>query len=74
MKVHIDRFDAGPKVTRLMEYSEFRDLVLAAGGFSAFEATDTPLAARMYTQLCRDPEIIVTATGYPWKSVARKPE
>lgn len=72
--VHICSFEAGPRVTARTKYAEFRDLVLAAGGFSAFEATDTPLAARMYTQLCRDPEIIVTATGYPWKSVARKPE
>lgn len=70
--VHICSFEAGPRVTARTKYAEFRDAVLAAGKFSAFEATASPRVARLYDQLCRDPEVITERLGFPWTKVTRK--
>lgn len=69
MRAHICSFEAGPKVTRKTQYHEFRAAVLKAGKFSAFEATESPRAAALYDQLCRDKTVITEPVGFPWTKV-----
>lgn len=73
--VYVDSFEAGPTVTRKTQYANFREAVIRAGRFSAFEATANKYAAGLYTRLCRDPEVETDIScGYPWTLVRRKGE
>lgn len=67
--VHICTFQAVPTVNRKTKYEDLKAAVLAAGRFSAFEASDNRWSAGMYTRLCRDPDIEKVDLGYPWTGV-----
>ncbi len=72
---HVCSFTVCPTVTAKMPYEEFRSAVLRAGRFSAFEATETPRAAKMFTRLCADPWIDTDKScGYPWTRVKARLE
>ena len=65
--VHICSFEACPNVRPQTKYEAFRDAVLKAGRFSAFEATKGSLSAAMFDRLCRDPWIETDIScGFPW--------
>lgn len=65
-------FDAVGPVSGL-SYLEFKERVLAAGAFSALEATADSEAAKLYGRLERDPSVLVDRTGgFPWVKVGRR--
>jgi hypothetical protein len=75
--VHICSFtvlDDVPKSRRT--YPVVKDLVLKAGRFSVFEATESPAMARIFDRLVRDPEIETlhdeAGFGFPWTGVRRR--
>jgi len=69
-RVFIDSFESVPRPKAKTTYEEFRQSVLDAGKFSAFEATHTPRMAGLFTRLCRDPLIETdNSCGYPWTLV-----
>jgi hypothetical protein len=73
--VHICSFQATPDVTRRTTYEEVRAAALAAGRFSAFEATANARAASLFTRLCQDSSVETFDLGFPWTGVrARKAE
>ena len=59
---------------KTLTYENVKACVLKAGKFSAFEASQSQKHAYLFTQLCRDPELIVDnkAFGFPWTKVALK--
>jgi hypothetical protein len=67
----VDSFDAVELTAAdKRDYTLFRKKVLRAGRFSAFEAGANQTVAALYTQLCRDPEVVTDITGpYPWTQV-----
>ena len=68
--IHIDRFSVAdhlPKRTRT--YDAVKTVILEAGRFSTFEASDDP---GLFSQLLRDPEIEAVPMGYPWIGVRRR--
>ena len=65
-------FQSAPDVTSRTTYGVLRAAVLKAGRFSVFEATATPRAARLFTQLCQDPTLETSDMGYPWTGVREK--
>jgi hypothetical protein len=69
--LHICRFDsAGDLKGRSLTYDNVKRLVLAAGRFSIFEATETTKRAEIYTRLNHDPELVTDNTcPYPWIKV-----
>lgn len=74
MNVHICSFEAVDLPHgKALTYEVLKAAVLKAGRFSCFEATDTQLKARLFTQLCRDPEIETLQEehgfAYPWTGV-----
>lgn len=72
MSVTICQFDSGVKITAKTAYAKFKEEILKAGRFSVFEATDNARSARMFTTLCKDPEIETEIAGFPWTLVRRK--
>lgn len=67
--VHICSFQSADTVTRKTKYEDLKAVILAAGRFSTFEASENHQAARMFDRLERDPEIETFDLGYPWKGV-----
>lgn len=66
-------FDSAEHLTgKARTYEAVRDAVLAAGRFSCFEASSSPRNARLFTRLCKDPELETFDLGYPWTGVRRK--
>lgn len=74
--IHICHTEALPEelLTNKTTYDELKALVLEAGRFSCFEASSRPHIARLFDQLCKDPDIQTTDQGYPWTGVALKLE
>lgn len=71
--VHICCFEAVGPIRRRVTYEEFRERVLAAGRFSAFEATENQRTARLYDRLTRDPTVVFSQEcGFPWTTVRRR--
>jgi len=66
--IHICRFDStGDISNRKLTYSLVKSIVLEAGRYSIFEATDTPKRAKLFTMLGEDEEIVEDRTrDYPW--------
>jgi hypothetical protein len=52
-------------------YENVKAAVLKAGRFSCFDV-QTQKDAKIFTALCRDPELEVINLQYPWTSVVRK--
>jgi len=69
--VHICSFEAVPGIRKGMPYTEFREAVLSAGRFSAFEASDTKWKAALYDSLASDQSVVMgqEAISYPWTMV-----
>jgi len=70
--LYVCQFDSGFKITRRTKYEDFKAAILKAGRFSVFEATDTPKAAKLFTDLCKDPEVETVIDGFPWTTVKLK--
>lgn len=75
--IHVCRFDTtGDLVGKDRTYEKIKAVVLQAGRFSVFEATETRRNAALFTRLCRDPEleILRDADGFafPWTGVRRR--
>ncbi len=71
--VIVDRFDSAEHlVGRKRTYETVKAAVLEAGCFSCFEATASVKSARLFTRLCRDPELETWPMGYPWTGVRRR--
>jgi hypothetical protein len=57
----------GKKLT----YANVKASVLKSGRFSVFAATATDKHARIFTALCRDPELVTdNSCGFPWTKVS----
>jgi hypothetical protein len=52
-------------------YENIKSAVLDAGRFSCFDVV-TQKDCKIFTALCRDPDLEVTNLGYPWTEVKRK--
>ena len=72
--IFVCSFDsAGELRGKRRTYEAVKEAVLAAGRYSAFEASNTPRDAALFTRLDNDPDVIVTRLGYPWYGVKRAP-
>lgn len=60
---------AGDLRGRNLTYENVKRAVVAEGRFSSFEAGRSDVAARIYSRLHRDPELVVEPIGFPWVSV-----
>jgi hypothetical protein len=70
---HICRFDSAEHlVGKKRTYESVKAAVLEAGRFSTFEATANDKAARLFTRLCKDPELEIFELGFPWTGVRRR--
>jgi predicted kinase len=67
--IHACSFDSGIRRTN---YETLKADALKAGRFSVFEATSSQRAARLFTRLCRDPEVVTTPEHFPWTKVAKR--
>jgi hypothetical protein len=70
--ISICSFEAVGPIKTGLTYKNFKKKALKAGRFSVFEATDTDLAAKFYTRLCKDPEIVTETIGFPWTKVTKR--
>ncbi len=71
--LHICSFDAVGEIKRGTSYEDFKAMVLKAGRFSVFEASENPRTAKLYAKLCDDPAVeIDRSTPYPWTAVRVK--
>ncbi len=50
-------------------YATVKAAVLSVGRFSVFEATSNIKNARLFTRLCKDPEVEAFEMGFPWTGV-----
>lgn len=68
---HICQFDTTEHLRgKKRTYEAVKEAALAAGRFSAFEASDHP---HEFNRLVRDPEVVTDHTmGYPWIGIRRK--
>ncbi len=70
--IFLDRFDVVSDLRgKNRTYENIKAAVLAAGRFSCFDV-ETEKDGRMFTKLCRDPEIETFDMGYPWTGVRRR--
>ena len=68
--LHICSFEEVGPIKRGTSYEAFKAMVLIAGRFSVFEATEN---VWYYTKLCADPTVEVdNSTPYPWTAVRAK--
>jgi hypothetical protein len=76
MKVYIDSFSSTDLKGKSLTYENVKKQVLKAGRFSCFEASETPKHGKLFTQLCRDPEVEILKEDhgfhYPWTGVRLK--
>lgn len=73
--VHICNFSVTEDLRgKSLTYKNLKRVVLEAGRFSVFEATETQERARLFERLCKDPEIEIDIEefGYPWTAVRKK--
>jgi hypothetical protein len=71
-KVYLCRFDTVSDLRgKNRTYENIKTAVLAAGKFSCFDV-ETAKDGRMFTKLCRDPEIETFDMGYPWTGIRRR--
>lgn len=71
--LHVCRFDTAEHLTgKRRTYAAVKEAVLAAGRFSAFEASANAKSAAIFTRLCRDPDVETFDLGFPWTGVRRK--
>lgn len=71
--IHICQFDSAEHLRgRARTYDAVKAAVLAAGRFSCFEASASEANGRLFTLLCRDPELETFQLGFPWVGVRRK--
>ena len=72
-RVFVDCFDTVSDLRGTHRtYGNIKAAVLKAGKFSAFDVV-TKKDGKIFTALCRDPEIeIDNSMGYPWTGVKRK--
>lgn len=55
------------------DYEQVKAAVLEDGGYCAFDASDSPTSARIFTRIDNDPELSrSTDTPYPWVKVERR--
>jgi len=72
--VFLDRFDTVSDLRgKDRTYENIKAAVLEAGRFSCFDV-ETDKDGRLFTKLCKDPEIEVVHLGYPWTGVRLKSE
>lgn len=70
--IHLCRFDVVSDLRgKNRTYENIKKAVLAAGRFSVFDV-ETNKDGRMFTQLCKDPEIETFLLEYPWTGVKLK--
>ena len=68
-QIFLDRFDTVSNLRgRKRTYENIKEAVLKAGKFSCFDV-ETDKDGRLFTRLCRDPEIETFDMGYPWTGV-----
>jgi hypothetical protein len=76
MKVYIDSFSSTDLKGKSLTYENIKRQVLAAGRFSCFEASETAKHGKIFTALCRDPELEILKDdhgfSYPWTGVRLK--
>ena len=71
--VHVCSFDSTMDIKgKRLTYATIKAAVLEAGRFSVFEATHTRLRAKLFDQLCKDPEMETFQMGFPWTGIRRK--
>lgn len=72
LMVHICSFDSVSHLRgKQRTYENIKKAVLEAGKFSCFDV-ETDKDGRIFTKLCRDPEIETFDMGYPWTGVRLK--
>jgi hypothetical protein len=72
-RVHLCRFDTVSDLRgKNRTYENIKVAVLKAGKFSCFDV-ETNKDGRMFTELCRDPEIETFELPYPWTGVRLRP-
>lgn len=70
--IHLCRFDTVSQLRgKKRTYENIKSAVLEAGRFSVFDI-ETEKDGRMFTKLCRDPEIEIERGQYPWTYVKMK--
>jgi hypothetical protein len=70
--IFIDTFDTVSSLRgKQRTYENIKDAVLKVGRFSCFDVV-TQKDMRIFTKLCRDPELDVTVLEYPWTSVKKR--
>jgi hypothetical protein len=70
--VHICSFDTVSDLRgKNRTYENIKAAVLKAGKFSVFDV-ETNRDGKLFTQLCRDPEIEVVEMDYPWTGIRRR--
>ena len=73
-EIFLCRFDSVSDIRgKNRTYANIKQAVLKAGRFSCFDI-ETARDGKIFTQLCRDPDLIITKFGYPWTGVALKKE
>jgi hypothetical protein len=73
--MNICRFDSTLDLrSKHLTYTHIKQRVLDKSMFSIFEATATKRHEALFTQLCRDPELVIDEPplGYPWVRVRHK--
>jgi hypothetical protein len=70
--IHTCSFSDVELTSKRPTYEALKAAVLKAGRFSCFEASETPYLGRLYTRLCRDPELVMTQLPFPWTKVEAK--
>lgn len=73
--VHICNFSSTDELRgKTLTYENIKAVVLKAGRFSVFDATQTDKHARLFDRLERDPEIETyrNPPGYPWIGVRER--
>ncbi len=71
----VDSFESAGHLTgRQRTYDAVKDAVLSAGRFSVFEATQNERNAKLFSDLCNDPEVEIFNLGYPWTGVRKAVE
>ena len=75
MSTHICRFDSAEHIVgKKRTYRAVKAAVLEAGRYSVFEATANERNAAIFSDIDRDPELIVERAQFPWFSVRLRTE
>jgi hypothetical protein len=72
-RMFVCRFETTEGISKL-DYVAVKEAVVKAGRYSVFEATASAMAAKCFTHLDRDPELLIDRSlPYPWVGVRLKP-